>query len=155
MAEINQAEVKEVKKTPAKSGSTQAEKKPEKLLKSGVPASVGKATQWKKGQSGNPEGPKPGFKHLSTHIQELLNDEKFKAWVSDPRYGAVEFTGRPMEAIIKAMTIRAINGDHKAADWIAKYGYGSKVDVDVTSQGESINPYARLTTEELRRLAGL
>ena len=33
--------------------------------------------------------------------------------------------------------------------------YGkAKESVDVTTQGESINPYAALTTEELRKLAG-
>lgn len=109
---------------------------PKKLLKGGVDPAIGKKTQFKKGQSGNPAGPKPGYKHLSTHIQDLLNDEEFTAWVPDPIAGYVEFKGAPMKAITKAMAVRAMNGDHKAADWLAKYGYGTKV--DVTSGGERI-----------------
>lgn len=115
--------------TAKKSGSNQATDEPKKLLKSGVSPDVGKATQFQPGQSGNPAGPKPGFKHLSTHIQELLNDEDFSAWVSDPRFGAVEFKGRPMEAIIRAQAVRAMNGDAKAADWLARYGYGTKIEL--------------------------
>ena len=34
------------------------------------------------------------------------------------------------------------------------FGWQDKSEVDITSKGESINPYAALTTEELRKLAG-
>lgn len=37
---------------------------------------------------------------------------------------------------------------------LAKHGYSEKIETDVTTNGESINPYAALTTEELRKLAG-
>jgi hypothetical protein len=131
-----------------RSGVSQASKadKPKKLLKGGVDPSVGAATQFQPGQSGNPDGPKPGYKHLSTHIQDLLNDEKFSAWVSDPRYGAVEFKGRPMEAIIRAQAVRAMNGDPKAADWLAKYGYGTKIEV-TGADGEPLIPIVRIIDE--------
>lgn len=36
---------------------------------------------------------------------------------------------------------------------LAKHGYSEKIETDITSKGESINPYASLTTEELRKLA--
>lgn len=143
----------EAKKT-TKTGGTQAAKSaPKKLLANGLDPSIGKATQFKPGQSGNPEGPKPGYKHLSTHIQDLLNDEGFETWLPDVREGFKEYKGAPIKAIVRTAMIKAMTGDMKSADWLAKYGYGTKVEVDVTSQGESINPYARLTTEELRKLA--
>lgn len=110
-----------------KSGSEQAGKG-EKLLKSGVPASVGKRTQFKKGQSGNPAGKPPGTLSLSTHIQNLLNDPDFDAWVFNGR-AYEEYKGAPMRAVIKAQAVKAMTGDTKAADWLAKYGYGTKIEV--------------------------
>lgn len=118
--------------TTKDSGNTQAEK----LLKSGVPVSVGKATQFKPGQSGNPAGPKPGYKHLSTHIQEMLNDEEFTTYLADARDGWKEYKGAPVKAIVKTAMLKAIQGDTKAADWLAKYGYGTKVEVDGNLKGE-------------------
>lgn len=108
-------------------GNRQAAK-PEKILKSGLPASIGKATQFKKGQSGNPAGPAPGRINLSTHIQNLLNDENFTTWLPDPKDGWKEFHGVPMKAIIGTAIQRAIAGDTKCMDWLAKYGYGAKID---------------------------
>lgn len=114
------------KKTPA--GSKQAGAGV-KRLKSGVSPDVGKATQFKPGQSGNPEGTKPGTKHLSTHIQNLLNDPEFEEWVPDAREGWKQYKGAPMAAIIKVQIVRAMAGDPKAADWLAKYGYGTKIEL--------------------------
>lgn len=34
------------------------------------------------------------------------------------------------------------------------FGWKDKTETDVTTNGESINPYSKLTTEELRKLAG-
>lgn len=126
------------KTTTNATAKNSASKQPEKLLKSGVPASVGKDYQWKPGQSGNPAGPKPGYKHLSTHIQELLNDEEFQAYIPDARSGFVEFKGAPMTAILKALAIKATQGDVKAFDALAKYGYGTKVEVEGDVKGELI-----------------
>ena len=95
-----------------------------------------KDTQFKPGQSGNPDGKPKGTLSLSTHIQNLLNDEDFSAWVSDPKVGVREVTGAPMKAIVQALIVKAINGDTKAFDMLGKYGYGSKV--DVTSNGETL-----------------
>lgn len=110
----------------------------EKLLKSGAPVSVGKATQFKKGQSGNPAGRPEGRLNLSTHIQNLLNAEDFETWLPDPQQGWKEFKGVPMKAIISTAITRAIAGDMKAMDWIAKYGYGTRIDLDVTSDDKPI-----------------
>lgn len=95
-------------------------------------AEVSKATQFKPGQSGNPAGPKPGYKHINTHIQELLNDEDFQAWVPDLREGIKEFKGAPIKAIIKAQMIKALSGDAKAFDSLAKYGWAQKNETDIT-----------------------
>lgn len=46
------------------------------------------------------------------------------------------------------------DGNWREIDSMINQVYGKpKESVDVTTQGESINPYAALTTEELRRLA--
>lgn len=116
-------------------GSTQA-RKPKKLLKSGKSPDIGKATQFKPGQSGNPAGPKPGYKHLSTWIREMLNDDDFTAMLPDPRDGWREHKGAPVKAIVQTALIRAMQGEKESREWLAKYGYGTKI--DVTSDGERI-----------------
>lgn len=70
---------------------------------------------------------KKGSKHLSTHIQELLNDEEFETMLSDPREGWKTYKGAPVKAIVKVMSIKAMQGDVKAFDALAKYGYGQKL----------------------------
>lgn len=113
---------------PKKSGVKEASDKPKKLLNGGVDPAVGKATQFQPGESGNPEGRPKGSLSLSTHIQNLLNDEEFTATI---RRGLqiVEFKGAPIKAIIAAQAIKALNGEEKAFDLLAKYGYGTKVEV--------------------------
>ena len=86
-----------------------------------------KDTQFQPGVSGNPKGKPKGAKHLSTHIQEMLNDENFSTYLTDARDGWKEYRGAPIKAIVKTAMIKAIQGDTKAADWLAKYGYGQKL----------------------------
>lgn len=124
----------EAKKKP-KTGGKQAAK-PKKMLANGLDPSVGKATQFKPGQSGNPAGKPQGTKHLSTWIQEMMNDENFHALLPDPRDGWKEFNGRPVEAIIKTAMVRALAGEKESREWLAKYGYGTKI--DVTSDGAPV-----------------
>ena len=108
---------------------------------------VGRDTQFKPGQSGNPAGKPKGRRNLSTVIQEMLNDEKFIERLSDMIPDEVkkadpEFQGTPMKAIITTAMIEAFDptnphkARHAARDWLAKYGYGTKI--DVTSDGERI-----------------
>lgn len=97
-----------------------------------------KDTQFKPGQSGNPSGPKPGYKHLTTHIQELLEDEEFEADLLDSKKGVVAFKGKPIQAIILAARHKAVNGDMKAMDLLMKYGWNAKTEVDLTSNGETV-----------------
>lgn len=77
---------------------------------------------WKPGKSGNPAGKPKGTKHLSTHIRELMEDENFTVSLSN----GDKFKGAPIKAIISALIIRALEGDAKAFDALAKYGYGTK-----------------------------
>ena len=77
---------------------------------------------------------KAGSKHISTHIQEMLNDPDFELKLKD---GTI-IKGRPMDAIIKTAIAKGVSGDMRAFDMLGKYGYGQKL--DVTSAGEAIQP---------------
>ena len=94
-----------------------------------------KATQWKPGERPKGAGKPKGSKHISTWIQELLNDEEFKGLVRD---GMVikEYKGAPLKAMIQAQVRLAINGDTKAFEALAKHGW--KQEVDVTSGGNPL-----------------
>lgn len=144
MAEAKQAGSKQAK--PKKdAGAKQASTKPKKLLNGGVDPAVGQATQFQPGESGNPAGKPKGTKHLSTWIQELLNDENFKATI---RRGLeiVDYEGAPIKAIIQAQIILALNGDTKAFDTLAKRGYGDKLEV-TGADGEALIPVVRIIDE--------
>lgn len=85
-------------------------------------------TQFQPGTSGNPEGKKPGTKHLSTHIQEMLNDPDFEIKLKD---GSL-LKERPIQAIIKTAVAKSISGDNRWAEWLAKHGYGEKLFVETS-----------------------
>lgn len=73
---------------------------------------------------------KRGSKHISTWIQEMLNDEEFEANILDSRKGMIEFKGAPLKAIINVAVQKAINDPKTGqqwAEWLAKHGYGSKL----------------------------
>jgi hypothetical protein len=107
---------------------------------------VGKDTQFKEGQSGNPAGRRKG-KSLSKTIQEMLDDPGFidrlsekikdKTKLPDP-----EFQSTPMKAMVATAIIESINSNEHpktradARRFLAQFGYGTKV--DVTSKGERI-----------------
>ena len=101
-------------------------------------------TRFKPGQSGNLAGPKPGYKHLSTWIQELLNDESFVAQIQEG-YKVTEYKGAPIKAIVKAQMRLAMNGDTKAFDALAKYGYGAKL----TLANDADNPITQTVPPEM------
>jgi hypothetical protein len=99
---------------------------------------IGKDTQFKPGQSGNPAGKPKGSRHLSTIIQELAEDidwdkttlknkEELKA-----KYGKNGFKAVAYVALTKAMT-----GDVQAMKWLAENGYGKHL--DITTGGEPFN----------------
>jgi hypothetical protein len=88
-------------------------------------------TPWKKGQSGNPKGKPKGTRHLGTIIRDMLDDPKFAYQVK-----GVEVRGNAAEAMVATLIIKAIQGDIRAFDTLAKYGYGTKL--DLTSDNKPI-----------------
>lgn len=111
---------------------------------------MGKDTQFKPGQSGNPAGKPKGARSLSSTIREMMDDPNFIERLSqgikertgiDPSVDP-EFQGTPMKAIITVALIESMNPNihpdtrNKARTWVGKFGYGTKV--DITSDGERI-----------------
>lgn len=78
-----------------------------------------------------------GAIHLSTRIQNMLNDDDFNVEqvIGGERF---EFKGNPADAIIKTAILKARNGDKQWADWLAQHGYGSKLNVEVTDTRKDI-----------------
>lgn len=87
---------------------------------------IGKDTQFKPGESGNPAGKPKGTKHLSTHIQNALNDENFELKLKD---GTI-LKEMPIKAIIKTAIAKSVSGDTRAMEWLAKHGYGEKIKLE-------------------------
>ena len=87
---------------------------------------------WQPGQSGNPSGKPKGTKHLSSRIQEMLLDDSFEQKLKD---GTI-LNGAPINAVLRTLVIKAVDGDLRAFDLLAKYGYGTKV--DITSEGKTL-----------------
>lgn len=86
-------------------------------------------TQFKPGESGNPSGKPQGTIHLSTHIAKLMADQKFEANIFDSKVGIKEYKGAPITAIIQVAINKAVAGDDKAREWLAKYGWGTKQEI--------------------------
>lgn len=87
----------------------------------------------KKGEVRNPKGKPKGTKHISTWIQEILNDEDFETTLIDARKGAIEYKGAPLKAIIKVAIHKSIHDKEKGqqwAEWLAKHGYGNKLIIE-------------------------
>lgn len=84
---------------------------------------------FQKGKSGNPKGRPKGIKNLSTVIQQILADEELvdKIVKAKPSYWNDLPSKNGANAIMAAMMINAMAGDHRAAAWIAKYGFGDKL----------------------------
>ncbi len=106
-----------------------------------------KEGQWKPGQSGNPKGREPGTRSLSTIIRALT--ESPPDWGLLPLKGSAEMAEKyknksAWEAIIYVALGQAMAGDQQARDFLAKRGYGDKIDVDVTSGGKPIPILAAL-----------
>lgn len=90
-------------------------------------AGIDNLVPFKKGDDPR-RGSKPkGAKHISTWIQDLLNDEKFEGLLADPKNGWKEYKGAPLKAIIDVMAVKAMQGDVKAFDALAKHGWGQKL----------------------------
>lgn len=101
---------------------------PQKSLDNLIPA--------KKGEIRNPNGKPKGTKHIATWIKEILNDEAFEARILDSKIGIKNYKGAPLKAIIEVAIVKSLQGDQRWAEWLAKHGWGTKV--DITSGGERI-----------------
>lgn len=73
---------------------------------------------------------KKGSKHINHWIQKLLQDEEFSAKL---RIGfeVQDFKGAPLEAMIKAQMIKAVEGDTRAFDTLARHGWPQKTETDL------------------------
>lgn len=83
-----------------------------------------------KGDVRNPNGKPKGTINLSTHIQNLLNDENFNADILDAKGNKLEYKGMPVIAIIQTAVRKALGDSDKSIqymEWLAKYGYGTNV----------------------------
>jgi len=74
-------------------------------------------------------GPPKGTKHISTHIQDMLNDPDFELKLKD---GSI-LREMPIKAIIKTAIAKSISGDTRAMEWLAKNGYFGGRDPDVAT----------------------
>ena len=110
-------------------------------------------TRWQAGQSGNPAGKPKGTKNLSSWIRDMLEDESFTQKLKNGK----TVKGAPVQAVVKTLIEKAIQGDMKAFDLLARYGYGTKVDVTTASTNVNLYPdLSELTDEEINsRLAEL
>ncbi|SIS11594.1 hypothetical protein SAMN05445060_2749 [Williamsia sterculiae] len=104
---------------------------------------VGKATQFKPGQSGNPAGKKPGTRNFKTIVRELLEDGGID-WNKVPVKNAKElekrFGKRGGEALTYVMYAKGVAGDVPASKLVHDWAYGKSV--DITSGGQSLMPIA-------------
>lgn len=89
------------------------------------------------GESGNPAGKPKGALHLSTHIQNMLNDPEFEMYLEDKVAGFKLFKGAPINAIVKTATIKAAAGEKESREWLAKYGYGQKFEIEHSGEIET------------------
>ena len=77
---------------------------------------------------------KKGSKHLSTYIQEALTDENFELKLKD---GTI-LKEMPIKAIIKTAVAKSVSGDTRAMEWLAKHGYGEKINLQVNDSRKDI-----------------
>lgn len=85
---------------------------------------------WRPGVSGNPKGRPKGSRSWSKVVNELLNDEQLLTELD--KHGLVEGGNlygckNAVELISVTQVARAVNGDHKAADWLRKVQYEYEV----------------------------
>lgn len=98
---------------------------------------IGKDTQFKPGESGNPDGKPKGAKHLKTLIQEIGNNIDWnKTTLKDKDGMRSKYGNNAWEAITYVALTKAMAGDPKAMDWLSKNGYGQNI--DVTTGGEKL-----------------
>lgn len=80
---------------------------------------------------------KKGSKHLSTLIRDVVADIDWENTTLKNKAEIKEKFGKNgWKAIVYVAVTKAITGDTKAMDWLAKNGYGTKL--DITTDDEPI-----------------
>ena len=80
---------------------------------------------------------KAGSRHLSTIIREVLeNIDWAKTTLKNKDELKRLYGNKGWDAIVYVATTKAMAGDAKAMEWLAKHGYGQNI--DITSNGETI-----------------
>lgn len=79
---------------------------------------MGNLKSWQPGNSGNPKGRPKGSRNFKNVIRDLLDDQK--TWSLLPNT-LPETAGTPIDAVVCALTTKAIEGDVRAADTLLKY----------------------------------
>ena len=80
---------------------------------------------------------KKGSKHLSTLIRDIgANIDWDKTNLKDKEKLKKQYGNNGWQAIVYVAVTKAIGGDTKAMDWLAKNGYGTKL--DITTDDEPI-----------------
>ena len=75
---------------------------------------------------------KKGTKHLSTIIQELANDIDWdKTTLKNKDELKVKYGKNGFKAVAYVALTKAMTGDTKAMEWLAKHGYGNTVNLHV------------------------
>lgn len=87
-----------------------------------------------KGEVRNPKGKPKGTIHLSTHIQNMLNDENFELKLKD----GTLLKEMPVKAIIKTAIAKSLSGDTRAMEILFKHGYGEKLKVEIDDPRKAI-----------------
>lgn len=79
-------------------------------------------TPWQPGQSGNPEGRKPGSKNLSTIVREILDHEADGKVLAKNSIGELT-EGESMtyaKAVVVATINKALQGNMQAVQWLTE-----------------------------------
>lgn len=78
---------------------------------------------WRKGQSGNPTGRKPGSKNVSTIVRKLLEEDAIDGVLSSSNLSDLA-KGQPTsyaQAMVLAMIKKALEGDVQAVRWLSEH----------------------------------
>lgn len=92
--------------------------------------------QWRKGESGNPNGRPIGSKNWSSIVKELLeSDELINDLITKKLFhpNIKSYKSTTSQAIGIVMVLKALEGDIRAAEWLRKTAYGDKIELSETT----------------------